>query len=727
MLSAAENCSCRVLLRRAPRGATPSSIPALRLRPCFDDQKADRGRPASQLRNFHRTSSLRYATQRPPPSLLSRDAVAYAQFLLAPRPDADVPHGAAVRPDLTPTSGTATTNNPAGSSPASSFQRALIALRGGDVRRLLVQLRVIQRLSREELRNAAATLPRTTFTEFFRALDPLRVARDCDPAADSYISTGMVKLLHLESGIDLWGVRRLFTGLLQQLLLLMQAMKMAGYSLHTEEYIALMRCAGACCDISGVKALWNDMIRGPAVVWRNEETYIEFIEARFLTEPLYTNYEKVTRMVTPRNLHRSRLQLHDNSVRRLDNLHFGMRKKRGLFGLNKDVGHMEGLARALRGNSHILKLLRTVVLARSFRMSERLLCALMIGLGRSGSLRLIGTEILEKYFGIKTPHPIAKESKDKDKQGAATPERPRIVPTVRLMRAIVEVYGSNAEIGVAVQLVEYLSTTYNLPIPPDVWQDLLEWTYIMSTPPASTAWKIAGMRMKIPNIQAVEMIWNAMTAPPHNHIPTFQNYSLLIRSLIVQTPVGLAPILSHMREAVALYDEQCREYEAAAFAYIHHLRDGVISSAATHRFESARFKKQSMWYDISRWCRMILKNQPYSTDSPFPNPAVPGFIEEFRPFLKNAIQYRIPTGDVKLVDPALETFRVIPTGEIEQRVPIRNARKAWIQKVIVIPKFAVLSSHSLGRLKPTHNPLTLIAPDRKAFGGPVRWQSRPAK
>ncbi|KAI1188346.1 mitochondrial ATPase expression-domain-containing protein [Nemania serpens] len=724
MLSAiavVENRSCRVLLRRASRGTSSSTL-ALRLRPCFNYQRFDSGCPTSQLRKFHGSPSLHYATAPPPPSLLSRDAVAYMQLLLA-RSDANVPHSTAAPPSLAPTYSTVTTESPtpAGyhidSRSAGPFRKALLALQEGNARRLLIHLNVIKRMSPEDLRDAVATLPRTTFTEFFRALDPLRVARDCDPAGEAYISVGMYKMLYMDSSIDEWGVRRLFTGLLQQFLPLMHAMKMAGYTLHMEEYIALIRCAGACSDISGARALWTDLITGPAVAWQNSEVYTEYIQARFVTEPLYTNYWKLLRMVTPRNLHRSRVQLRDERVRRLDNLHYGARKKRGLFGLNKDVDHVEELGRLLRRNGVAMRLFREVVSTHSFRINERLLCALMIALGRSGLMRLVGASILQKYFGIKTPHPIPPQQWDQ--RGGLSSGPPRIVPTVRLMRAVVETYCSNAEIAVAIQLVEYLSTTYKIAIPPDVWQDLLEWTYIMSTPPTSTGWRRAGLLMKIPSAQGVEMIWNAMTAPPHNHIPTFQNYNLVIRSLIGRLKKDPTPALTRMREALALYDEQCREYEAAVFEYVHHLRDGVAPSATIHRFESARFKKQDMWYDISVWCRMILKRTPFSETNPIPHPLTPAFIEEFRPFLKNPIEYPTPTGRVRLTDPALESFRVSRTGFIEKTFLSRNVRGMWMRRRLRIPKFAVLSSHSLARFKPTRSPLTLIAPNKYAFKDPV--------
>ncbi|KAI0551066.1 mitochondrial ATPase expression-domain-containing protein [Xylaria curta] len=719
-----------VSMARAPKG-TPSSILTLRLRRCFHHHKTSRlgasynspldasyrtNSSSRYARTIYSSPSSRRATPHHPPSLISQDAIAIVQSLLQ-RSDTNVPHGA--KPFDQPH----TSNTPFNDGLTSArrdntstqsmdpFGEALQAMRTGDTRLLLFRLKVIERMSREELQDAAETIPRTTFTEFFRALDPLRVARDCDQIDETQTPVGMFKILNMESTIDDWGVRKLYTRLLQRLLVLMDALQIAGYTLHPEEYISLFRCAGASSDISGAGALWNHLVSGPSHAWRNSEMDTEYIKARFLTEPLYTNYQKTTRMVTPRNLHRSRLVISENRKRRLDHLRMRVRLRRHQFGLSKETSHVEELMRALRGNRPAVALFRTTVGMHSFRLDENILCALMIALGRAGSLRFIGTEILQKYFGIRTPHPFPVGAK-----GAWV--HPRITPTVRLMRAVVETYGSNAEIGVAVQLVEHLSNTYNIPVPADVWQDLLEWTYIMSTPSASTAWETAGLLFKIPSSQAVEKIWNAMTSPPYNLTPTFKNYDLLIRNLISRrSDDDLTPILSHMRKAVALYDEQCRHYETAVFEYTQHLRDGTTSSTVYVDFQRARFKKQRMWYDISTWCRMLLKRIPSSKDNPLPHPLVHGFIQEFRPFLKNPVQYEIPTGHVSLVDPAIETFKVIRTGTIVQDLPMKNLRGKWTTRRLRTFKVTVLSRRSLARFKPSRlrDPLNLLAPELDAF------------
>ncbi|KAI8626119.1 mitochondrial ATPase expression-domain-containing protein [Xylariaceae sp. FL1651] len=744
-ISVAENYGSRIL-QRAPRG-TPSRILSLRLHRCFHHQKASRPSTphllspsvsnhidcyAGHARNQNGVAGFRRATTHSP-APLSQSAVVHVQSLLDRLSARTQPNTGSPDPPRTPNAhardslltplgvpgGVGSTNSDAGCVLMDPFRGALLAIQEGDTRKLLVRLGAIERMSQQDLEDAVATLPRTTFTEFFRALDPLCVARDCDPLEAHNVSVGMFKMLNMDSTIDEWGVRKLYTRLMRRLLMLMSALKASGHALLLEEYILLIRCAGAACDSQGAREIWHDLKLGPALAWRNSEAYTEFIMARFLTEPLYTNYRKTTRVVTPRNLHRTQMNLFAYRVWNLDRLSIATRKSKLRFGLNKDVELREGLMRMLRHRGPAVRLFEKLKRI-GYPMDERLLCAIMVGLGRAGSLRLVGTMILQDYFGINLPYLTYDDVKFKPDVGVPNKNisftLARIRPTVRLMRAIMETYGSNGEISLAMQLVEQVSSTYNIPVPSDVWQDLLEWTHIMGTPPMSTAWKIAGWHVKIPSPKAVEMIWNVMVSSPYNQVPTFKQYDVLIRSIIGRRSFNKAKVLLHMREAIALYHEQCREYEAAVFEYTQHLRDGVYMSATYHRFERARFKKQQMWYDISVWCRTLLSNFHYCINHTLPNPLVPDFVQEFRPFLKNPIQYSTPTGRVTLRDPATEDFRLVQNGHIELGIEMQDKKSRWTTFRLRQRRVKVLSSHSLASLKASKlSPLNLLAPQQNAF------------
>ncbi|KAI0834470.1 hypothetical protein F5Y06DRAFT_278725 [Hypoxylon sp. FL0890] len=577
----------------------------------------------------------------------------------------------------------------------SPIQKGLEALRQRDTRRLLIYLGKICLMGELELQEAVAALPRTTITEFLRSLDPLRVARDADPTDKAHIQVGMYQTLHLESVVDDWGVRKLYSQLLQCMLALVVALKASGQVLQTEEYIYLLRCAGAASDPVGARWIWNDMVRTQNADWRQSETYAEYISARFLTRPIYTSYDKTRRLVHPRNLHRSRIRLDTRYVYALDRLRFNQRIARLYKGLLKDVPYAEDIMRKMRKNRPVTNLFYKLMSDGHF-ITEPLLCSLIVGFGRAGSLRFIGSRILHAYFGIDMRRLTYNESLGTettyDENGIRS-HACRVRPTLRLMEAVVEAYGSNGEIAVALQLVDHISRTFSIPIPRSIWQDLLEWTYIMGSPAVSVAWKKANMQFKIPNPAAIKLIWDAMIS--HHVQPGFEQYNILIRNLLGRHQFG--KVMPFIRQAVDLYDAQCQEYEAAVLEYVRMIRDGVRFSNGVHRYERARFRKAQMWYDIRVWCRAYLLGvRSYNPSNPLTIIAVPDFINEFRRFIPNPAQYRTATGYISLFDPAWERLHGISVSHVPMAIPMKLKRKrVWGHQFVKARKLSVFSSHSL--------------------------------
>lgn len=564
-------------------------------------------------------------------------------------------------------------------------------------------------MDEEELQETIAYLPRTTFTEFLRSLDPLYIAIHADPTNPTYVPFGMYQTLNMGSIIDPWGVRELYSQLLGRLMVLVSALKASGRVLLAEEYIYLFRCAGAASDPNGAKWLWDEMPRTEAKGWRQTDIFTEFICARFLTRPLYTGYDKVRRMVLPRNLHRSRLTLNWFRVNQLDRLRFNLRRRKLFFGLNKTIEHAEDTMRMMRKKGAPTRLFNRII-TDGIPVNEALLCACMIGFARVGSLRFINSKILRDYFGVQLDLPTyddeSADYEDVVENKQHLDPSYRVQPTIRLMQAAVETYCSNGEIATAFKVVDHLSQTYRIPIPINMWQDMLEWTYIMSSPPASTAWKYAGMPSKIPNSNTIELIWNAMISPPHNIQPGFDQYNILIRNLLGRN--GFGNFLPYMRIAIEFYDDQVKEYQAATLEYVQMKRDGVQVQEILHRYEQAKLRKEKMWYDIYTWCRGFLANvRSFSLDNPLVTVVIPNFVREFRRFVPNPTRYRTSTGYASLVDPAHEYPRV-SVSYYPMYVPMYENMR-WVQRRVRGRRLAVQSSHSLGQQGSSHDTRNILA------------------
>ncbi|KAI0103120.1 hypothetical protein F4776DRAFT_648604 [Hypoxylon sp. NC0597] len=688
----------RAIVHTTPRG-TCSRIISLRLRQHFratSHINRDSFPPCQNIHPFIR--GLATASQSTNP-ILDREFAVFRSLLVNRIPEYKTSsHGAVSVNRSLDTAGThaaKTSINDLVKQFPSPFQKLFEALQQRDTRRLLIYLRRIPLMGELKLQEAVARLPRTTFTELLRSLDPLCVARDADPTDQANIPVGMYQTLHLDPYIDEWGIRKLYSQLLQGMLALVAALKASGQVLQTEEYIYLLRCAGAASDPVGANWIWNDMVRDQTVHWRQGETYAEYISARFLTRPLYTGYDKTRRLVHPRNLHRSRIRLDSRHVERLDRLRFNTRLARLCVGLLKDVPHTEDIMRKLRKNRPVTKLFFRL-LQENYILNESLLCSFMIAFGRAGSLRFIGSRILHAFFGIDLRRLTYHEGQDtqitSDKNQIESFAY-RVRPTVRLMEAVVEVYGSNAEIAIAFQLVNHISKTYHIPIPRSVWQDLLEWTLVMGSPSMSVAWKQADMQFKIPTRSAVELIWDAMVS--HQVQPGFDQYSILIRSLLGRHQISR--VLPFMRQAIELYKAQVQEYEEAVFEYVRMVQDGLRLSNTVHRYERARFQKSRMWYEIRAWCRKYLSVvRSFDPHNPLTIVAVPNFIRDFRHFIPTPAQYRTATGYISLHDPAQEQTYGVRIQHLPMFIPTKSKRKrTWGHQYAKVRKLSILSRNSL--------------------------------
>ncbi|KXJ88927.1 hypothetical protein Micbo1qcDRAFT_166366 [Microdochium bolleyi] len=536
------------------------------------------------------------------------------------------------------------------------------------------------------------------FTEVFQLLDPVLLASTSDGSRGVHITRGMQTRLNLMGTVDDWGVRKLYPRLLDRLLTLAEAVRAGGYKLNNDEIHCLLRCAGAAGEPGTASQIWQSMVTSQTTESRNAITYTEFIRARFLTDDLYSGWNKQHRVVIPRNLHRSRLLLSRRRVVRLDRLRYSLTINKGLGGTNKSTDHVEDQMRAMRKAGPIQRLF-VEVKGKGLPITNRLACAFIVALGRSGSLRFIEREILFKMYGLDIPQLVISgaEGHPKSKpQPLQDPVKMTPVDARRLMDAVVEAFGSNGEITIALELVERISRLHKTEIHRATWTDLLEWTHVMESRPVSTMWAEAGLQSKIPTSHAVDFIYSKMRSQDPPIEMGFREYGIMVRAHLGKGHRHKA--LSFIREAVGTYREIRRDYEQNGFDYIQSLRDGALSNHTIRRYETSRVLLQTSWYSLQSWCNAYLdKFRPLSRmDNREAYSHIPAFIIEFREFSPNPARYRTPTGFVALTDPASERAETVLVGHRTLGVAYRGVDKDGpsIQPV-VRRKVLVPSRHSL--------------------------------
>ena len=106
-----------------------------------------------------------------------------------------------------------------------------------------------------------------------------------------------------------------------------------------------------------------------------------------------------------------------------------------------------------------------------------------------------------------------------------------VPPTDALLFAVAHIFGINNDIPTALRTVDHIAQRFDLVIPQDVWNQLFEWTFAMSTRRTSLREITQDLKEgQLPRRSALEL-WNTMTSEPYNVKPTMGMYDRLVRNL----------------------------------------------------------------------------------------------------------------------------------------------------------------------------------------------------
>lgn len=546
----------------------------------------------------------------------------------------------------------------------------LDALRQGDsVKLYLCLMRLVRGLDHETgswcFTEVVASIPATTFSEILRCFDPYNVSQHIDTAPGINISYNVALNTPLGELVNKWGVKLLYVRILNRLRRMQEARRHARIRPLLNDYVVLMKCAGATSDSRAAKDLWYSMKYDGYLNWRNSEAFAEFVKARFLTEKLYANNDLARLRLRPLDLHRNSIWIPGHLRSRLQDLRSHMtRLQKHRFGQNMhERNFAEPLTRPLRKRKPLVRL---ELKARQLNMlpgDERLMCAFLKANSHSGRLEA-SNRLLKMYWGI---------SIQVDEQsgivlvdgGLDYPQNSAMAPTEHLLDAVVHCYCSMGEVTVAVKLVDFISRRYSIPVPNQVWSDLLDYTRIMQTKPAANEWAIARFRQKVVKPDTVLDIWNICTQEPYNFQPGLQDYYNLIKSLIRKSGSVRRPIEA-LRQIKSLHDDAVRASEETWCELLQTTMQGVPNHAAYRRYREARARKDHVWYCFHYSSGQILKMiRPGRVDDDGGVREIPNLIGEFGQFMPRRIKYHIATGYVEF---ASENFPRRNWAEAQQVV-----------------------------------------------------------
>ncbi|KAL1891953.1 hypothetical protein Sste5346_007297 [Sporothrix stenoceras] len=508
-----------------------------------------------------------------------------------------------------------------------------------------------ERQSRTEV---IARLPPVTFAEALRMLDPYVVSKNVDALADIAVSPSMAQLTPLGSAVNVYGTRIIYARLLHTLLyiwdLRTEALGASG-NLLLNDFIVLLRAAGAASDMVRAKLIWKKMVPHGYTMMRHSQLYGEFLRARFLTERLYTQHDPVRMRVQAVNMHRQKKILHNSRLYHLERMR--IRAERGVlhrFGQNINMpDRSEHLTRVLRSRKTLTKVYTKACISGQGH-DERVQAAGIIALGRNSSLFML-QDLLLKRYGVKTRR--IKGTRGHTVVGSRElPSESPLYPSATLLDAVVQTYCCNNMVPLALQTVTHFSQEYNIKIPDRTWYDLLNWAYALSSPRIDREFEIAGYPQRTTSRGMVKAIWGVMTSEPYNVKPGFEQYSIVIKSML-NNDSSILPALQLMRELKphyqALLTKQVEAMQVVAETRQLRHRD---RGAANYRLQRIIAEKWRVWFYFHSWCLRILKKSAHAEPGgELIARLIPKVIDEFRPFVHRYTWYATPTGMVTLREP----------------------------------------------------------------------------
>ncbi|KAJ5719375.1 hypothetical protein N7493_007830 [Penicillium malachiteum] len=162
---------------------------------------------------------------------------------------------------------------------------------------------------------------------------------------------------------------------------------------------------------------------------------------------------------------------------------------------------------------------------------ERTYINVMLASARTGHIRAV-YHLLQTVWNIDVE--ALKETTDHSKIPPATAYEPwsAVHPTKELLFAVVHAFGTNSDIAGAVHTIQFISTSYDLPIPSEVWHELFERAYVLSRWREPSEDRYYENTVGKISSELVEIIFKTMTSKPYNVVPRLQTLRFMMRIAI---------------------------------------------------------------------------------------------------------------------------------------------------------------------------------------------------
>ncbi|KAI5289287.1 hypothetical protein KEM52_000836 [Ascosphaera acerosa] len=162
-------------------------------------------------------------------------------------------------------------------------------------------------------------------------------------------------------------------------------------------------------------------------------------------------------------------------------------------------------------------------------------------------------------------------------------------PTTALIYAIAHIFGSNNDFATALQLVDFLSRQYSIFIDPPAWQELLEWSFVLSLRRFHERAQANAVGL-IPRA-TVKDIYGTMTMPPYNTKPNMVMVNIAVKQSVIRQMLG--DTLKYMDDGYDLVLATLKKRNALQRTLVRHQLDVAPMPTSTQR---KQWREQELQY-----------------------------------------------------------------------------------------------------------------------------------
>ncbi|KAJ5160081.1 uncharacterized protein N7482_007085 [Penicillium canariense] len=486
------------------------------------------------------------------------------------------------------------------------------------------------------------SLPQTVFVEALHRLSP---AHFVEPFRDLH------RPLHawaiLTNGLR--RVEEIFDEYVKNLFTITRYRTASGHGLQLAEFTHLLNCARAMGNGVFADQVWDTMKVMDVVP--DTVCYNHYMETK-VWDHCYTGDEAYRLRMIPRNYKKRRSDPPSRGWQGYGTAQRSVRKLvLRLFDQMQQEGHLG---------------------------DERTYINMMLAAARVGH-NLGMKHVLNEVWNINVD--ALKMEPDNSKLPPATAYDPwsALYPTENLLFAVAHALGTNNDIAGAIRTVQFISWSYQVPIPAKVWHELFERAYVLSrerfsqnetakskerTDQANTIGRIS--------LDLVRSVFDTMTSEPYNVTPTMQNWRFMINvsidngrledckdyiqgayDLLVETRAKEAEartvVLRCLRPALEAAREQIRQ---SATTPDPELFQSPILAEAIQAYEIIRLQVWQQVYLFKRALYIAVRVQSWNdiSDKEWHYQERPKMLEEWVDFIPSKIQlfYGAETGFIEM-------------------------------------------------------------------------------